>query len=189
MMIYWVQNKIRLINKNRMKQLKTLLLLLICGTMALSATNKTTANNKTNKIVLSSLDIKNSSIQEIALNVDESIGAKKIEWPMTKILFYEEKGKIVVDIVAIDNTWFKLIDTDDKPYGYFIVNNRLFLVSTKNDLINLEPYFSKNSENQRTFGIASKTKYSRNANPRWKYQFIPNNVFLLGSMNLGQLAN
>lgn len=39
----------------------------------------------------------------------------------------------MLDITALDNEWNKMVEPGEKPYGYFIINNRLYVISTNED--------------------------------------------------------
>ena len=98
------------------------------------------------KITLSFLEVKDPVLEFVASDINNMILRKNkgFLWPVTKITFTKNGDKLFFDVMAIDNSWYNMFKEDETPYGYFVVNRRMFIVSYKNNTsVQLEEYFEK----------------------------------------------
>lgn len=163
-----------------MKKIAILSIFLICffsETFAISQ-----PKDEPNKLVLSCFLLKDAKIGHLTSDISNFIFRRKngYLWPVTKILFSKDKNKGVLkmDITAIDNEWHKLVEPGEKTYGYFVMNNRIFIMSTKDgDDFDFSEYFYSEPEedSQRTFGCSESKKVIKN--PRWIYEIDSDSTF------------
>lgn len=162
-----------------------ILFLLICSVSAKLFAQDPPTNNS-NKLVLPSFVILDQELESATANICEYIYKKKggFRWPITKITFCrQDTDNILIDVTAIDNSWFKLFDPREDVYGYFIVNNRMFVVASKgNEDVNLNAFFEVENET-RKFDISTISAPVFN-NPTWFFQYKDNKMTLLRSENL-----
>lgn len=87
------------------------------------------------KIVLSYLDLNDTAIEFVAFDIHSMILRKKkgYLWPAVKVALFKEKDELKFIVTAIDNSWSNMFVADETPRGYFTVNGRLFIVTTKGD--------------------------------------------------------
>lgn len=160
-----------------MKKLIILSLLIISGFTHLLAENS--ENDPRKKIVLSGFYLKDSKISHLATDISNYIYRRKngYNWPITKIIFSHDDSKILkLNIIAIDNEWNKLLEPGEIPYGYFVKNNRMFIVMTREDCpMDLTPYFDSKEDSERSF-FSSETKKVIKS-PTWEYLFAPDCTF------------
>jgi len=123
-----------------------------------------------NKLTLSCYSLKNDKIGHLASDISNFIFRRKngYLWPVTKILFSKDKGVLKLDITALDNEWNKMYEPGEKTYGYFIMTNRIFIISCKeNEQVDFSEYFDPVEDGDRTFGSSNSKKIIKN--PKWVY--------------------
>lgn len=163
-------------------------------TISSSASSNTQPSGKDNKITLSRFQLNDSKIRHLTSDISNFIFRKKsgFNWPMTKIIFSKDEkynNNLRLDITAIDNEWNKMIEPGETPYGYFVINNRLFIISTKDSSdIDLSQYFTFMADGERIFSSSENKKPQKN--PKWIYlcddtsvfarQLQTNNIEILG---------
>jgi len=173
-----------------MKKLVILSLLIICGLTQLFAENP--ENEPRKKIALSGFYLKDSKIGHLANDISNYIYRRKngYNWPVTKMIFSHDENKVLkLNIIAIDNEWNKLVENGEKPYGYFIMNNRMFIVITKDECpMDMTQYFDSKEDSERTFFSSESKKVIKN--PSWEYLIDPECTFpkQLKSENLAILG-
>lgn len=154
-----------------MIRIKILTVLLILG-LTLPAFSLP-PNKEKDKIVLSYLDLNDPAVGFVAFDVHSMILRKKkgFLWPAVKLTFSKEKNELIFVVTAIDNSWCNMFNDDETPRGYFTLNGRLFIVSTKGETpTEFNEFFTLNAE------IGEKTFYKADAkakpiakNPIWTY--------------------
>lgn len=159
----------RLYIQIHMKKIIFLLLMVMGITTQLSAENQD--NEPRKQIVLSGFYLKDSKVGHLATDISNYIYRRKngYNWPITKMIFSQDENKALkINIIAIDNEWNNLIGKGEVAYGYFIMNNRMFIVITKEDApMDLAPYFESKADSDRNFFLSeSKTVIK---NPTWEY--------------------
>lgn len=163
-----------------MQKIAILAIILICNFTEIFASTLPQPTDDGNKLVLSRFRLKDDKIGHLTSDISNFIFRRKngFKWPMTKIIFSKESNSDILklDITAIDNEWNKIIEPGEKPYGYFIVNNRLFVISThENCTIDLAQYFEPVADEERTFSDTKcKTPIK---NPKWVYQCDNTSMF------------
>lgn len=125
------------------------------------------------KVVLSYLDLNDTTVEFVAFDIHSMILRKKkgYLWPAVKVAFFKDKDELKFVVTAIDNSWSNMFVPDETPRGYFTVNGRLFVVATKGEDF---PEFSKifsldESVPEKTFYKADNTVKPIAKNPVWTY--------------------
>ncbi|MFT4224017.1 hypothetical protein [Dysgonomonas sp.] len=164
-----------------MRKIAVFAIILICSFIKTSGTIHPQPTDDGNKFELSRFILTDGKIRHLTFDISNMIFNRKsgFKWPMTKIIFSKDKKNndiLRLDITALDNEWNKIIEPGEKPYGYFIINNRLFVISTKEDSpIDLTQYFDPIEDGERTF---SDTKCKiQIKNPKWIYQCDNTSIF------------
>jgi hypothetical protein len=162
-----------------MQKIAIFAIILICSFTEIFASMPPPPDDGT-KLVLSRFRLKDDKIGHLTSDISNLIFRKRngFRWPMTKIIFSKESNSDVLrlDITAIDNEWNKMVEPGEKPYGYFIINNRLFVISTKEDRpVDLTQYFDPIEDGERTFSSTKSKAIIRN--PKWVYQCDDTSMF------------
>lgn len=171
-----------------MIKIKILTLLLLLGIMPVSANNP---EKEESKIVLPYLKLKDAAIEFVAFDINSMILRKNrgFLWPATKITFSKKGEKMLFDIMAIDNSWCNMFQEGEIPYGYIVVDRRIFIVSTKkDDPVELEKYFERSTEIERTFNTSNVDEEAKKGNPKWQYLHMGDMATVLDSTNMGKLG-
>lgn len=125
------------------------------------------------KIVLSYLDLNDPAVGFVAFDVHSMILRKKkgFLWPAVKLSFSKEGEKLIFVVTAIDNSWCNMFNDEEVPRGYFTLNGRLFIVSTKGDVpTEFNEFFTLNDEiGEKTFYKAAPNARPVAKNPVWTY--------------------
>lgn len=125
------------------------------------------------KIVLSYLDPNDPAVNFVAFDVHSMILRKKkgFLWPAVKLTFSKVKNDLIFIVTAIDNSWCNMFNDDETPRGYFTVNGRLFIVSTKGDTPEeFDKFFTPDTETEeKTFYKADAKAKPIAKNPTWTY--------------------
>lgn len=163
-----------------MSMKKVLLLFVFLIGLAFNAVSQTPPSGG-DRITLPTLSIQNADIALTIGQVNNYILAKKDGWlwPVSKIVFSKNGEHTNVDIIGIDNSWANLFDTKEESIGYFILNNRLFVVSVK-DNHDVSAYFLQ-EEGTRVFSKpGSAIKASGKPNPIWHYKYVDGAMIVTG---------
>lgn len=166
-----------------MQRIAVLTFILISLLTSITASTKPNPNDNRDKITLSRFQLNDEKIRHLTSDISNFIFRKKsgFNWPMTKIIFSKDEknnNNLRLDITAIDNEWNKMIETGETPYGYFIINNRLFVISTKeNTTIDLSQYFSPMADGERVFSSSKSKKPQKN--PKWIYLCDDTSIFAI----------
>lgn len=125
------------------------------------------------KIVLKYLDLNDEAIEFVAFDVHSMIlrKSKGFLWPAVKLAFSKENDKLIFVVTAIDNSWCNMFVPDETPRGYFTMNGRLFIVTTKGDTPpEFDRFFTLNTEvAEKTFYKADEKAKPVAKNPVWTY--------------------
>lgn len=176
-----------------MKKNIIVLILLFFSSIALFATSENTEDEPNKKLTLSRYYLKDAKISHLASDISNYIYRRKngYNWPVTKIIFSHNEDKVLkLHIIAIDNEWNKLVDAGEIPYGYFVKNNRMFIIMTRDDCpMDLTEYFDCMDDDSKRNFFSSETKKVVK-NPTWEYLFEPDSMFpkQLKSENLAVLG-
>jgi hypothetical protein len=159
---------------------KTAILIIFCICFLSEVPAISLPKDGPDKLVLSSFLLKDEKIGHLASDISNFIFRRKngYLWPVTKILFSKNKDALKLDITALDNEWNKLHESGEKTYGYFVMNNRIFIMSTREgDEFDFSEYFYSEPEvnSERTFGCSESKKVIKN--PRWVYIIEPGGTF------------
>lgn len=180
--------------KKIMKKFNLLLLTLTFITFpffTISGTNSDDKSGASTKKELSQILVNDNIINFIAGDLDLYVGNKPngVSYPVLKMTFFKDNDQIYIDILAIDNTWHKLFSDDEKILGYFINDNgRLFLVSSRGDNIDINPYFIGTDIKRMFSGADSSVSPSLRKNPYWRYQYKGNETAIIDSANQESLT-
>lgn len=162
---------------------KSLLLLVLFLSCILCTYAKPHSDKITEKITLPTLLIQDSEIELVVNSVNNYIMRKKDGWmwPVSKIVFSKKEDIIHIDIIGIDNSWANLFEANEFSIGYFILGNRMFVVSTQDYEPNdLEKYFYK-EEATRVFSKPDlQSKATNKPNPVWHYKFVDGTMIVTG---------
>ena len=156
----------------------------------IAATSFTNPNEPNEKVVLSSLKVTDCNVEAMAAAVDRHIGQTPNEhlWPVTKMVFYKENDKQLIDVVAIDNNWFQLFGGAETPYGYFIMNGRLFIVASKGNVaIDFTKFFEKTGL-IKAFDKPDVTIALFKECPTWIYEYHDGKLEQIGTLYTEQLT-
>lgn len=127
------------------------------------------------KIVLSYLDLNDPAVNFVAFDVHSMILRKKkgFLWPAVKLTFSKENNNLIFVVTAIDNSWYNMFNNDEIPRGYFTLNGRLFIVSTKGETpTEFDEFFTLNTEiGEKTFYKADANAKPVAKNPVWTYLY------------------
>ncbi|MDR0823753.1 MAG: hypothetical protein LBN74_01570 [Prevotella sp.] len=159
-----------------MRKIAILAVMCVCCLTELFAVPQ--PEDDSNKLVLSGFILKDAKIGHVTSDISNFIFRRKngYLWPVTKVIFSKEKDVLKLDIIAIDNEWHKLLEPGEKTQGYFIVNNRIFIISTReNEQINLAEYFDPVEDSTRTFASSAPKKIIKN--PEWVYVIDKESTF------------
>ena len=164
-----------------MRKIAVFAIILICSFIKTYSTTDPQPTDDVNKFELSRFSLKDAKIRHLAFDISNMIFNRKrgFQWPMTKIVFSKDKNNnniLRLDITALDNEWNKMVEPGEKPYGYFIINNRLYVISTNEDSpIDLTQYFEPIEDGKRIFSdTRCKTEIK---NPKWIYQCDDTSIF------------
>lgn len=156
-----------------MKKIKVVLLLLILTTFQTFATSFPTDEGKDKeKVTLSFMTLHDKALEFVTSDINNMIMRKNkgFLWPATKIVFMKEGEKLLFKVMAIDNSWCNMFQEGENPYGYIVVNGRVFIVSVKNDSpVEIEKYFERDAELKRTFYKPGPGTKPVSKNPIWSY--------------------
>ncbi len=137
------------------------------------------------RMKLSLYHFTNSNLKYAASDINLFIQKRKkgFNWPMTKMILYKENDQFTFEIVAIDNGWANLIEEGEEPYGFAIVEGRIFLIATKSEgeEINMDEYLIQ-SDQTRVFSFDPKQKPLAK-NPRWYYLYEKELAYIKKSVN------
>lgn len=179
------------LQNTNMTKIKLLLILVVLGCFKMQASTPPVKMNES-KVTLSYIEIKDEAIRFVTSDIHAMILRKNrgFLWPATKIVFFKKEGKLYFDVTAIDNSWYNMFCDDEKPHGYFVVDGRVFIASSKgNEPVDLENYFGFNSEvADKTFHKADPKAKPVNKNPVWYYFHKGNMATVLDSVNMGSLG-
>ena len=174
-----------------MTKIKLLIILFILGCVKASAGSPPTTTGDS-KITLEYIEIKDDAIRFVTSDIHAMILRKNrgFLWPATKIVYFKKQGKLHFDVTAIDNSWCNMFCDGEKPHGYFVVDGRVFIASSKGDEpINFDDYFTFNSEVAgKTFHKATPTAKPVGKNPVWYYLHKGHMATVLDSVNMGSLG-
>lgn len=130
---------------------------------------------KDNKVVLSYLDLNDTSIEFVAFDIHSMIlrKSKGFLWPAVKFSFSKEGEKLIFVATAIDNSWCNMFVPGEMPRGYFTMNGRLFIVATKGDAFEeFDKFFTLDeSVDKKTFYKADEKAKPVAKNPVWTYLY------------------
>ena len=74
--------------------------------------------------------------------------------------------------MAIDNSWSNMFAEGETPHGFFSVNQRVFVVFTKDaSPIDIDTYFDLDQERKRSFDKSETSRGSKAKNPVWYYLY------------------
>lgn len=173
------------IYKIDMRKIVLILATILLISFSLSAKNSNDNNPVNDKITLSEMSVLNSEIQLVVHSVNNYILSKKDgwQWPVSKIVFSKKNGEMLVDITGIDNSWAKLFVPGEESIGYFVLDNRLFVVSLNGvDRTEVDAYFMLNQSNkERVFSVPDGTmKPVTKTSPAWNYKFVEGTMIVTG---------
>lgn len=173
-----------------MTRLKFLFLFaVLCSAQIFASTPKVKVDD--NKITLAYIEIKDDAIKFVASDVHSMILRKNkgFLWPATKITFSEKNDQLYFDITAIDNSWCNMFCMGETPYGYFVLNGRMFIVTSKDDSnIDLDKYFTCDNDLERTFYKPDSSVKPVSKNPIWYYLHKGSMATVLDSVNMVSLG-
>ena len=164
-----------------MRKIAVFAIILICSFITTFGSTYPQPTDDGNKFQLSRFILTDGKIRHLTSDISNMIFNRKngFKWPMTKIIFSKDKNNsniLRLDITALDNEWNKIIEAGEKPYGYFVINNRLFVISTKEDSpIDLTSYFEPIEDGERTFNDTKCETPIKN--PKWIYQCDDTSIF------------
>lgn len=173
-----------------MTKIKILFILIIFSTLQVfSNPPKTKIEDK--KVTLTYIEVKDDAVKFVAFDVHSMILRKNkgFLWPATKIAFFKKGGQLYFDVTAIDNSWSNMFCTGEKPYGYFVIDGRMFIATTKEGSdIDLGEYFTCDNEIERTFYKPDSTVKPIAKNPVWYYLHKGTMATVLDSVNMISLG-
>lgn len=135
----------------------------------------TPPEKENDKVMLSYLDLNDTSIEFVAFDIHSMIlrKSKGFLWPAVKFTFSKEDEKLIFVATAIDNSWCNMFVPDETPHGYFTMNGRLFIVATKGDVFEeFNKFFTLDEtvEKKSFYKADEKTKPVAK-NPIWTYLY------------------
>lgn len=148
------------------------------------------AQTNPNSIQLWKLNSKGKALEMILTDINTFIAGKSngYTYPLSKVVItgYED-GAIEFEIKSIDNSWSNLFTHDEVPYGYIVLNDRLYIISYQNvstefltDLFEITHFY-------RVFNRASATPSFTSLNPCWYFEYKDSKYIWLGSKDLEAL--
>jgi len=168
------------------------ILLVLTLTLPVFGTPPDKEKNK-DKIVLSYLDLNDPAVGFVAFDVHSMILRKKkgFLWPAVKLSFSKEGEKLIFVVTAIDNSWCNMFNDEETPRGYFTLNGRLFIVSTKGEVPpQFDEFFTLNTDiGERTFYKADANAKPVAKKPVWTYLYQGTEMAtVLKSVNIENLG-
>lgn len=143
-----------------------------------------------NKIVLSSLSTTNTSIEKVVNGIEDHISSTShgYLWPVTKMVFSKQEDKTIVTVTAIDNSWFQLFGTGDKPFGYLVAKGRLYIISSSGDESILFTDYFKKTGIIRAFNRPEVSITLFKESPTWVYELKNGELKEVSKSNLNLLS-
>lgn len=138
------------------------------------------------KVVLPQLALKSKSMEIVLGDIDTFIGNKPngLQFPVSKIVFSKLEDLLCYHIVAIDNSWTHLFKYGEVPYGFVVVQNRLFMVVGEgyHDM-NLNAFFSV-TDYTKTFSKTVLQPTGIKGNPTWFFEYRNGQSYLISVEDL-----
>ncbi|WP_156032791.1 hypothetical protein [Prevotella sp. 10(H)] len=169
---------------------KLLFILIFAGSISILASPPRIKIEK-DKVTLSYIEVTDKVVEFVASDVHGMILRKNkgFLWPATKIAFFKKDGQLHFDVTAIDNSWCNMFSNGEKPYGYFVIGGRAFIVASKGeDEIDLSQYFTCDNEIERTFYKPDGNVKPVSKNPVWYYLHKGTMATVLDSVNMASLG-
>lgn len=173
-----------------MTKIKTILFILLISTLQIAA-NPPKTKVENNNITLNYIDVKDKAIKFVVSDIHSMILRKNkgFLWPATKIAFFKKGDDLYFDVTAIDNSWSNMFCSGEKPYGFFVIDGRMFIACIKDGSnIDLGDYFSYDDNIERTFHKSDPSLKPIGKNPIWHYQHKGTMATVLDSANMLSLG-
>lgn len=137
-------------------------------------------------VTLPRLGIKSNSLQLVMKDIGSFLAEKPngLHFPVTKIVFSELEDLLCFEIKGIDNSWTELFKFGEMPYGYTVVQNRLFIIVGHGyNKINLDDIFYPIDETK-TFSRQILPSTGIERNPCWFFEYKDGEIFLISVADL-----
>lgn len=143
----------------------------------------------TSKRELCQVEVNDNTIEFIAGDLDRYVGNRPngVSYPLLKMTFFKDQEQLYIDVLAIDNTWHKLFSEDEAILGYFIYQNRLFIVSSKGTDVDMNSFFVRTDRKRMFSGADASVLPSHKKNPYWKYRYKGRETVIIDSANQDSL--
>ena len=162
------------------------ILLIICTLFTLHVSAQFGGSGK---ISLQRLGLKSQSLDLVMRDIGAFIAEKPsgLQFPVTKIVFSELDDLLCFEIVGVDNSWKELFKFGEVPYGYTIVQNRLYVVARQGyHKIDLEEIFYPIDE-VKSFSKNSFSSPVAERWPVWFFEYKNDEVYLISVSDLDVL--
>ena len=85
---------------------------------------------ETERITLQRLGVKSVSLDLVMRDISSFMAEKPngLQFPVTKIVFSQLDDLLCFEIIGVDNSWKELFKFGEMPFGYVVVQNRLFII-------------------------------------------------------------
>ena len=134
--------------------------------------SSTFAQMPAQRITLPMLGLKNESLKISLEEVSKCFSSKPngMKYPVSKVKFLGVKEGFSIEVVGIDNSWRNLFNMGEVPYGYTVVNNRLFIImGLAREEIDLNNLFFV-AEGKRVFNKMHLPSEGVETYPKWYFE-------------------
>lgn len=137
---------------------------------------------------LNLLTYKGKAFQLILADINNFIANKSngYLYPVSKVVVTGNSfnNSVEFEIRGIDNSWSYLFDMDEIPYGYIILDNRLFVVAYKNTASSVMANLFEVGTQSKNFTTQAMFPPSTTRNPSWFFEYKDNKYIWLRGENL-----
>lgn len=136
------------------------------------------------------LECRSNAFNAILSDINSFIAGKSngFIYPVSKVLIYSfEDNSVEMEIQGIDNSWFGLFNPYEIPYGFMIVDSRLFVVSSMNTDEAFLANIFRTTEHSKIFNMENQSLPSTARTPKWYYELKGPKYIWLGGEDLDTL--
>lgn len=145
--------------------------------------------NSQNSKELNMITYKGKAFPLILTDINNFIANKSngYLYPVSKVVVTSTNNSVQFEIKGIDNSWAYLFDIAEIPYGYMIIDARLFVVAYKDTSINFMATLFNMTTQSKNFTTQSMFPPSTTKNPSWFFEFRDNKFLWVRGENLDVL--
>ena len=133
------------------------------------------------------LNSKGKAFHLILSDINNFIAGKSngFIYPVSKVVISgNDNTNLEFEIKGIDNSWYNLFDLSEIPYGYMIVDSRLFVISCKNMNDALMANLFETTNVYKNFNMQAISSPVTSRNPKWHFQYKDRKYIWLGGEDM-----